>query len=194
MLTRTFALLLVVLVVAPLHAQKPGEKPKARPSAAGRKMGLAKPIVFKKDYEVYGSKLKAKKLVSLGKIAKGRKKWDGKNVQVRGKITGVCPKKGCWMMVQDGQEKLRVRFTDYSFFVPLDCTGREVTTEGRVTVRIETEAERRHYAEDAGKSKAEIEKIKGDKAILSFEADAVRIGKPPAKPKKKAKKLAPKKG
>ena len=118
--------------------------------------------------------------------------WKGQRVRVEGTVTDVCPKKGCWMMVKDGKESVRVKFTDYSFFVPLDCARQFATAEGTVTVRVETEAERRHYAEDAGATPEEIAKIKGDKTILSFMADAVQIGKPPAT--KKPKGGAPKKG
>ena len=174
----------VVLVAAfalPALAQDP-PRPPTKPSA-DRKMGLAKPLVFEKDKEVYGAPLKGLKHLRLKRVSKRQKRWNGKKLQIRGKIASVCPKKGCWMMVKDGPQTVRVRFTDYSFFVPLDCANQKVTAEGTVTVKVETEAERRHYAEDAGKSKEEIEKITGDKVLLSFTADAVQIGTPPAKKK-----------
>lgn len=181
---RFVACLLVTLFVAGAAvAQKPTSRPVK--SAEGRKLGLAKPLVFEKDREVYGAPLKGLKHVPLSKVSKESKKWNGKKIQIRGNITGVCPKKGCWMMVKDGKDTVRVKFTDYSFFVPLDCTRQFATAEGTVTVRVETEAERRHYAEDAGASPEEIAKIKGDKTILSFVADAVQIGKPPKTKKPK---------
>ncbi|NRA96920.1 MAG: DUF4920 domain-containing protein [Planctomycetes bacterium] len=175
---------LVAAFALPSLAQDP-PKPPTKPSA-DRKMGLAKPLVFEKGKEVYGAPLKGLKHLRLKRIAKRQKKWNGKKLQIRGEITSVCPKKGCWMMVKEGAQTVRVRFTDYAFFVPLDCAKQRVTAEGTVTVKVETEAERRHYAEDAGKSKEEIEKITGDKVLLSFTADAVQIGKPPAKKKAKA--------
>jgi len=177
-------LLALAFIAGTAVAQKPASRPVK--SAKGRKLGLAKPLVFEKDREVYGAPLKGLKHIPLGKVTKKSKTWNGKKVQIRGRITGVCPKKGCWMMVQDGEQTVRVKFTDYSFFVPLDCTKQFATAEGTVTVRVESEAERRHYAEDAGASPEEIAKIKGDKTILSFMADAVQIGKPPA-PKKAGK-------
>jgi len=171
------------LCVIPLVAQEKGAD--SRPtSTKGRKMGLARPLVFEGGKEVYGANLAGIQYVGLKTAIKDAKIWDGKKVQLRGKITAVCSKKGCWMKVkQDGQE-IRVKFTGYSFFVPLDAAGRDVAVEGTLSVRVEKEAERRHYAEDAGASKADIAKIKGDKSTVSFMADAVQIGKlPPLKKK-----------
>ena len=141
-----------------------------------RKLGLAKPIVFQKDKEVYGAALGKTKRVALAEISKDTKTWKGKRVRLHGKILKVCPKKGCWMMVKDGDVEVRVTFKDYKFFVPLDSAGRDVAADGLVDFKVVSEAERRHYAEDAGASAEEIAAIKGDKTELAFVADAVQVG------------------
>ncbi len=153
--------------------------------AKARNMGLAKPITMTAESEVYGAPLAGKEAVTLAALHKDAKAWNGKQLQLRGKVDGVCMKKGCWMVVKDGQDEIRVRFTDYKFFVPMDVAGRDVAAEGTFTVKTETEAERRHYAEDAGKSKEEIAKIVGDITVVGFTADAVQIGVLPALPEKK---------
>ena len=109
-----------------------------------RKMGLARPIVIDGAQEVYGAPLAGKELVPLKKVLAEDKAWDGKTIQIRGKITGVCEKKGCWMMLEDGEQAIRIRFKDYKFFVPLDVSGREVAVEGLFVRKVETEAERKH--------------------------------------------------
>lgn len=182
MTTRILSALLIVSFGA-AFAQDPA--PASDPAKAGeRKLGLAKPIVMDAEKEVYGAQLQNKPVATLAEIAKDSKAWSGKEVQVRGKITSVCPKKGCWMLVKDGETQVRVGFTGYKFFVPLDAAGRDVAVEGTVEVKVETEAQRRHYAQDAGKSPEEIAKITGDQTTLSVTADAVQIGKLPPLPKK----------
>jgi hypothetical protein len=151
-------------------------------AAPKRNFGLAKPIKINTETEIYGSELKALPLASVACIEAQPDAWKGKTVQLRGKIEKVCAKKGCWMTLAGGKEQVRVGFKDYAFFVPLDAAGREAAVEGIVDVRVETEAERRHYAEDAKKSREEIEAIKGDKVVISFVAEAVQIGKLPAAP------------
>lgn len=94
---------------------------------------------------------------------------------VRAKVKEVCQKKGCWMILTDGTAKVRVTFKDYGFFMPKDLAGHVVVVQGVLSEEVLTQDEARHYAEDAGKSKREIARIKGDRRELSFEATGVRI-------------------
>lgn len=99
----------------------------------------------------------------------------GKTVVVTGRVVDVCKKKGCWMMVVDGPVRLRVTFKDYGFFVPVKLKGKSVTMIGILSEEVTTQAERRHYAEDAGMSKKAVRRIKGDKRELTFEAAGLRV-------------------
>ena len=168
----------------PAFAQEPKKdapKPEAQKPAAERKLGLAKPIVFEKDNEVYGAKPSMSKALALTELMKDPKAQEGKAIRLDGEIEGVCQAKGCWLTLKDGEQSVRVKFKDYAFFVPLDVAGRAVTVEGKAEVKIVTEAMRRHYAIDAGKSKEEVEKIKGDETTVIFMADAVKVGGAPVK-------------
>ena len=76
-------------------------------------------------------------------------------------------------MLTDGGVSVRITFKDYGFFVPKDIAGKTIIAEGLVTEEVTKEADARHYAEDAGKSKAEIEKIKGDQKQITMVAQSV---------------------
>ena len=99
----------------------------------------------------------------------------GRNIRVTGTVTEVCKVKGCWMMLRDGSRLVRVTFKDYGYFMPMDLVGKSVALEGVLAVETLTQAEARHYAEDAGKPKSEIEKIIGDQSEYSFEASGVLV-------------------
>lgn len=176
------SLLLAGLAASSLWAQEGGKDgkpatPESRASAdaKGRRMGLAVPIVMEKDREVYGAEIQLKETTKLGDVIKNPEQFVGKKIRVSAVIEGVCQKKGCWMNVKDGDARSQVKFTDYGFFVPLDAAGRAVIVEGIAKETVLTEAWRRHYAEDAGKSKEEIEKIKGSELVVMIVADAVEI-------------------
>ena len=95
---------------------------------------------------------------------------------VKGTITAVCQKKGCWMKMDMGNNQtMMVHFKDYGFFVPKDCSGKQIIMEGIAFIDVTPVAQLRHYAEDAGKSKEEIEKITADEKELTFEASGVII-------------------
>ena len=97
-------------------------------------------------------------------------------VTMKGEIISTCPMKGCWMNVNIAKDTILVRFKDYGFFVPK--TGVEGSTaiiNGYLSIDTLSVAQLRHYAEDAGKNKNEIMKIKKPKITLSFLADGVAI-------------------
>ena len=99
------------------------------------------------------------------------------NAKMKGEITEVCSKKGCWMKLDMGNDKIvRVTFKDYGFFMPLDASG-EVVINGKAFVNETSVADLKHYAEDAGDSPEDIEKITTPEVTLSFEADGVLLKK-----------------
>src|SRR5687768_11097791 len=100
-------------------------------------------------------------------------RFEGK---ITGKVTEVCQEKGCWMKVQkQNGDKLMVKFRDYGFFMPKDIVGKEVVLDGEATVKEVSVKQQKHYAEDAGKSKEEIAKIKTPKKELQFVAKGVLV-------------------
>ena len=100
-------------------------------------------------------------------------KYTGK---VKGTVISVCEKKGCWMkLAQTDGEGIMIRFKDYKYFMPKDIVGKDVVLEG-VAEKTTTSVEMlKHYAEDAGKSKEEIEKIKEEKTEIEFVATGVLV-------------------
>lgn len=93
-----------------------------------------------------------------------------------GVVKEVCQAKGCWMKVvlDDGAEAM-VRFKDYGFFMPKDSAGKEVIVNGSAFIEEMSVEDQRHYAEDAGKSEAEIAVITEAKRTLGFVADGVLL-------------------
>lgn len=92
------------------------------------------------------------------------------------RVLDVCQAKGCWMVVDLGNDKTaRVKFKDYAFFMPKDIKGKDVIINGKAFVNEMPLEELRHYAEDAGKSKEEIAQITESEKTNSFLADGVLL-------------------
>lgn len=96
--------------------------------------------------------------------------------KIEGEIKEVCTKKGCWFSMDlPNGGSMRVTFKDYGFFLPTNSQGFPIVLQGVATV-TETDVETlRHYAEDQGKSKEEVEAIIEPKREISFEATGVII-------------------
>jgi Domain of unknown function (DUF4920) len=96
------------------------------------------------------------------------------DITIKGTVAGVCQAKGCWMTFKlDNGEEMTVKFKDYAFFMPKDCSGKTAICHGKAFVKTTSVAELKHLAEDAGKSKKVIAKIKKPKQEVRFEADGV---------------------
>ena len=110
----------------------------------------------------------AKKLVAdQGKIS----------TKIQGTILETCAKKGCWIRLKADNDTLFVRFKDYGFFVPTSgVEGKTAILQGEATYETLEVEQVRHYAEDAGKSKEEIELITEPEYIFSYNASGVIIG------------------
>ena len=98
------------------------------------------------------------------------------NKKLSGEIINVCPKKGCWMNLKVDEDTIFVKFKDYSFFVPKTGVESKLAfISGNISKDTISVERLRHYAEDAGKSSEEIEKIVKPEFKLSFLADGVAI-------------------
>jgi hypothetical protein len=96
--------------------------------------------------------------------------------QIKGKVAEVCKAEGCWIRLQkeDGTTVL-VRAKDHAFLMPENIVGKMVLVEGSAAIKETSEEMRKHYAEDAGKSKDEIAKIKGPEKSVEFAAKGVKV-------------------
>jgi hypothetical protein len=129
-------------------------------------------------YASFGDKIEAEgaiKAVELAEKYKTMAEGDTLVTKVTAKINEVCSTKGCWMRLDlENDEEVMVRFKDYGFFMPLNATG-EVIVNGKAFVTEISVDELKHYAEDAGKSEAEIAAITEAEKTFAFEADGVLL-------------------
>jgi hypothetical protein len=124
---------------------------------------------------VYGTISSKEGVISVNEVEEKMKdnKFEGR---LSGKVVEVCQEKGCWMKLEKANgEKLMVKFKDYALFMPKNIVGRDVVLDGEATIKEVSVKQQRHYAEDAGKSKEEIEKIKLPKKELQFVAKGVLV-------------------
>ncbi|MBI1837322.1 MAG: DUF4920 domain-containing protein [Flavobacteriia bacterium] len=91
-------------------------------------------------------------------------------------VSEVCSKAGCWVNIDKGNgETFMVRFKNH-FTIPVKT---KVNTEAIIhgfahadTISVKS---LRHFAEDAGKSKEEIEKITEPQYEFGFQADGIML-------------------
>jgi hypothetical protein len=101
---------------------------------------------------------------------------DSVRAKVSGEIQKVCQVKGCWMTMKvSDDQSMHVSFKDYEFFVPKNIDGKEAIIEGYAYMETMSVDDLKHYAEDEGKSREEIDLIVEPVTKLSFVADGVIV-------------------
>ena len=117
------------------------------------------------------------KAITVEKLKEELKKTNkAESISVKGVVTDVCPKKGCWVTVKtDDGSSFFVKMKDYAFFVPTALKGKNVVLEGTAEKKITSVDELKHYAKDAKRPKAEIDAIISPKEEIRFLADGIKV-------------------
>lgn len=119
-----------------------------------------------------GNPLKLKSKIAISSLVTDRDKYIGKDVQVKGKVTEVCQKAGCWMLVADDKgNAVKIKVKDGEIVFPKDAPGKTAIVEGKF-VKIE-----RTYKEalEQAKHHAEENKIPFDESKAKIETVSYQI-------------------
>jgi hypothetical protein len=104
--------------------------------------------------ESYGTGIGSGKAVTTLELLADPDKYVGQRVQVKGRITDVCPKMGCWIDIAGkGDDKVvRFKVKDGEIVFPMSVKGERVVAEGVFTKHEMTREEAlswaRHLAEE----------------------------------------------
>ena len=125
------------------------------------------PVGDAKPGDFYGEKITADGAMNIADIPAKLGKDESFDGKIKAKIVEVCPKKGCWLKLQvNDSTTALVKMKDYGFFLPVAAKGKTVVIDGETKMKTISVAELKHYAEDAKKSKEEIDAItKSEKEI-----------------------------
>ena len=99
----------------------------------------------------YGANMPKGKAVDISKASRNVEAYAGKPAKFKGRITQVCQKEGCWLMIESNAQAARIKTRDHAFVIPKDSKG-DVIVFGELK-RVELKPEvAKHLAEDAGQS------------------------------------------
>jgi hypothetical protein len=82
----------------------------------------------------FGAGITLEQPTPLAEIVRDPARFAGETLLIHGQITEVCQKRGCWTVIRQGEEHVRVRFKDYGFFLPKDCVGAGAYAQGSISV------------------------------------------------------------
>ena len=87
--------------------------------------------------KTFGTPLTLKEVTKVSAILDNPSEFNGKRVQVKGPIVGVCESRGCWIAVGSDKEfqQLRFKVDDGVIVFPMSIKGMNATVEGVVSVQ-----------------------------------------------------------
>jgi Domain of unknown function (DUF4920) len=97
------------------------------------------------------------------------------DVKVKGKVVEVCKAEGCWIRMETASGPMLIKMKDHAFMVPLSMNGKTIVADGTATLKETSVETLKHYAEDAGKSKEEIDAIKEPKKEIILQAKGILV-------------------
>ena len=121
----------------------------------------------------FGAAVTLEQATPLAQVLATPDTYASQPVLLRGRLTDVCQKKGCWTVLKDGESVVRVSFQDYGFFLPKDALGAEALVQGVASVRELSEREARHYASES--RDGDPAAIQGPQREIGFVASGVRL-------------------
>ncbi len=138
-----FALLALMTACAPTQEKAASVAPAMSGASATMKAGF-------EAQKGYGAAMPADPAaVTVADAAPQFAGMVGQNVKMSGRIGSVCQAKGCWMMLTDGEQAIRVKFGSDSFFIPKDSSGNAIAFGKLEAIKMPL-AEAKHMAKDAG--------------------------------------------
>ena len=122
---------------------------------------------------VYGREIpESGNAIPLNAAVKNIPDSGNKLIKISGTVNKVCRRRGCWMILSEGEYHARVTFKDYKFFVPTDTYNQRSVVYGVLSEHTLSEKMAKHYADDAGQNSSHIS---GPQKEYSIEAVAVYL-------------------
>lgn len=141
------------------------------PALAAETIRLSEPVEVTESSEVFGAAMEDKSAgLSLTQLLAEQDALDGEQVRVTTRVAKVCQKKGCFFIATEGASSARVSFADYSFFIPTDSGGKEVTLVGTFKRQSVDAAQAAHYAKDLGETPPT-----GDEPVMEYAIVATSV-------------------
>lgn len=116
---------------------------------------LATPVLAG-DGTTFGDGITGEETTLISELLAQPEEFEGETVRVKGRVTNVCKKRGCWMSFASDEEfqELRIKAEDGVIVFPMEAKGKEGIAEGtfrtyELTME-QTVARRQHQAEEHG--------------------------------------------
>jgi hypothetical protein len=127
------------------------------------------------DLEHFGGEFTVETAIPAATVLTNPDAYVDQTVRITGKVSDVCQKMGCWMVITDADKHMRITTKDHKFFVAKDGAGATCDLEGTV-VKQEANPERtEHFKSEQSEGAPMPEAELAGKATYEIVASAIRF-------------------
>ena len=123
----------------------------------------------------FGAPFTIEEVTTSKDIFSDPEKFVGKTLRVEGKVSDVCQKMGCWMVITEGDKSMRITTKDHGFFVAKDGAGSTCHIEGKVISRELDPDRTAHFESESSKDAPIPEKDAKDGKTYEIVASSIRF-------------------
>lgn len=127
------------------------------------------------DWTHYGAPFALTEVKTAAEVLGSPAQFADQTVLVEGKVTDVCQKAGCWMVITDDQSTMRVLMKDHSFSVDKGGTGAHCRVEGQIVAKEVDPEEVAHFASESADAENMPEHAAKDNVIYQLVATGVSM-------------------
>ena len=127
------------------------------------------------NLEHFGLEFTLNDSIPAGTVLTNPDEYVGKTIRVTGKVSDVCQKMGCWMVITDADQHMRITTKDHKFFVAKDGAGAMCDLEGTVVKREANPERTAHYKSEQSEGAPMPEAEEAGQATYEIVASAIRF-------------------
>lgn len=129
---------------------------------------------------LYGADLTLAEATTIETLLANAESLEGQRVQVKATIKESCPKRGCWVNLEQDGKEIKVKVTDGEIVFPKSSVGYVAMVEGVVEkMDLDLEATKKHLAHEAEETGREFDEasVTEPMVIWRIKGDAAKIQK-----------------
>ncbi len=126
-----------------------------------------------KGWQSFGESFTVEDVLPASTLLGDPATYAGRRVRVEGRVADVCQKQGCWMVLTEGDQSIRVTMKDHGFSVDKGGAGGGADVEGILTERAPDPERTAHLKSES--ARPELAPEKDDAPTYELEATAVRM-------------------
>lgn len=135
-------------------------------------------IIDASNLEHFGGEFTIETAVPAAQIFANPSEYVDQTIRISGKVSDVCQKMGCWMVITDNDKHMRVTTKDHKFFVAKDGAGSLCDIEGTLVKKEFSKERADHYKSEQSEG-APVPKAE-EEGTASYEIVAAAIAFQPA--------------